>query len=226
MAIAYTESRFTPDLVGDDGLSFVMMQINTKWHTGRMEALGVADLTDPVQCAAVGLDYCQRQFEIVRKGRRNFVVFWRGVTKLSVSLLKKSVHDLLFLTHKFLAFFQAVRLTLDVDNGAVMQDTIQDGGGDSDVGKDLVPLRESFVGGKNGRSLLIPSGDELKEQVCALNIHEEITDLVNDEHPVLGQYLELVRQTVLKMGLFELLNELMAIHVGSVHISASTIRAR
>lgn len=59
MAIAYTESRFTPDLVGDDGLSFGVMQINTKWHTGRMEALGVADLTDPVQCAAVGLDYLQ-----------------------------------------------------------------------------------------------------------------------------------------------------------------------
>ena len=57
MAIAYTESRFTPDLVGDDGLSFGMMQINTKWHTGRMEALGVTDLTDPVQCAMVAIDY-------------------------------------------------------------------------------------------------------------------------------------------------------------------------
>ena len=52
-----------------------------------------------------------------------------GVTKLSVSLLKKSVHDLLFLTHKFLAFFQTVRLALDVNDSAVMQDTIQDGGG-------------------------------------------------------------------------------------------------
>lgn len=57
MAIAYHESRFTPDLVGDDGKSVGMMQINTKWHTGRMEALGVTDLTDPVQCAAVAIDY-------------------------------------------------------------------------------------------------------------------------------------------------------------------------
>ena len=48
---------------------------------------------------------CQRQYKIVRKRRRNFVVFRRGgVTKLSVSLLKKSIHDLLFLTHKFFAF--------------------------------------------------------------------------------------------------------------------------
>jgi len=57
MAIAYVESDYTVDLVGDDGKSFGMMQINTKWHTGRMEALGVTDLTDPVQCAMVGIDY-------------------------------------------------------------------------------------------------------------------------------------------------------------------------
>ena len=96
----------------------------------------------------VHLPRCQRQFEIVRKRRRNFVVFRRWwVTKSAAALLKKSVHDLLLLAHKFLAFFQTVRLALDVDNGAVMQDAVQDGGGDGDIGKDLVPLREGFVGG-------------------------------------------------------------------------------
>ena len=50
------------------------------------------------------------------------------VTKLGVSLLKKSVHNMLFLAHEFLSFFEAVRLAFDVNNGAVMQDTIQDGG--------------------------------------------------------------------------------------------------
>ena len=57
MAIAEHESEFQPDLQGDNGQSIGMMQINTKWHTGRMEALGVTDLTDPVQCAAVAIDY-------------------------------------------------------------------------------------------------------------------------------------------------------------------------
>ncbi len=77
-------------------------------------------------------------------------------------MLKKSVHDLLFLTHKFFAFFQPVRLALDVDNGAVMQDTIQNSGGDGDVGKDLIPLGEGLVGGitfekntrKKGKSMV------------------------------------------------------------------------
>ena len=108
---------------------------------------------------------------------------------------------MLLLAHKFLAFFQAVRLALDVDNGAVMQDAVQDGGGDGDVGKDLVPLREGFVGGKDGRCFFIPSGNKLEEQVCALDVHGEVADLVDDEHPVLGENLELVRQTVLKVGL-------------------------
>ena len=57
MAIAAVESDFDPQMVGDDGDSIGMMQINTRWHTGRMEALGVTDLTDPEQCAAVAIDY-------------------------------------------------------------------------------------------------------------------------------------------------------------------------
>lgn len=57
MAIAEHESDFDPETVGDGGSSLGMMQINTRWHTGRMEALGVTDLTDPVQCATVAIDY-------------------------------------------------------------------------------------------------------------------------------------------------------------------------
>ena len=68
-----------------------------------------------------------------------------GETKSSVSLLKKRVHNLLFLAHKFLAFFQAVGLTFDFDDGAVMQDAVQDGGGNGNVGKDFIPLREGLV---------------------------------------------------------------------------------
>jgi hypothetical protein len=75
------------------------------------------------------------------------------VTESVTSLLEKSVHDLLFLAHKFFMFFQAVRLTLDVDNGAVMQYLIQDGGGNGNVGKDLVPLGEGLVSGKSTRIL-------------------------------------------------------------------------
>ena len=59
MAIAEHESEFKPDLQGDNGQSLGMMQINTRWNTDRMKRLGVTDLTDPVQCAAVAIDYLQ-----------------------------------------------------------------------------------------------------------------------------------------------------------------------
>lgn len=59
MAIAYRETggTFQADAVGDNGGSIGMFQINTRWHVDRMERLGVTDLTDPVQCAAVAVDY-------------------------------------------------------------------------------------------------------------------------------------------------------------------------
>ena len=51
-------------------------------------------------------------------------------------MVKKSVDEMLFLAHKFLALLQAIGFTLDVDDGAVVQDAIQDCGCDGDVGKD------------------------------------------------------------------------------------------
>ena len=128
-------------------------------------------------------------------------------------LLEEGVDDVLLLLHIFFAFFQAVAFAFDVDDGAVVQDAVQDRGGDGDVGEDLVPLRKGLVGGKDGGGLLIPPGNELKEQVRPLNIHREITDLVDDEQLVFAQSFELVRQTVFKMSLFELLNQRVAIDV-------------
>ena len=68
MAIAKHETDFRADLAGDNGGSLGMFQINTKWHTDRMERLGVTDLTDPVQCAAVALDYLQELARITGDG--------------------------------------------------------------------------------------------------------------------------------------------------------------
>lgn len=68
MAIASVESGFDPQTVGDGGGSLGMMQINTRWHTGRMEALGVTDLTDPVQCATVAIDYLLELEDIMGAG--------------------------------------------------------------------------------------------------------------------------------------------------------------
>lgn len=133
--------------------------------------------------------------------------------KSGIALVKKSVDNLLLLAHEFLALLQTIGFALNIDDRTVMQDTVEDSGGDGDIGKDLVPLGESFVGGEDGRGLFIASGNELEEKVGSLDIHRKVADLVNDEHPVLGQDFELVGQTILKVSFFELLNELVAVDV-------------
>ena len=71
---------------------------------------------------------------------------------------------MLLLAHKFLSFLETVRLAFDVDYRAMVQDTVQDGGGDGDVGKDLVPLGEGLIGSEDGGGLLIPSGNQLENR--------------------------------------------------------------
>ena len=57
IAMIDQESDFREDCVGDDGASFGLMQIQQKWHTERMDKLGVTDLMNPLQNVAVGIDY-------------------------------------------------------------------------------------------------------------------------------------------------------------------------
>lgn len=56
IAMAYQESRFTPDAVGDNGNALGLLQIWPKWHGERMERLGVTDLLDPCQNVTVAVD--------------------------------------------------------------------------------------------------------------------------------------------------------------------------
>lgn len=62
----------------------------------------------------------------------------------------------------------------------------------------------------------------MEEEVGSLNIHRQATDFVNNEHFVLAQGPALVGQAVLKMRLFELLNEGMTVDVvGRAAVSGS-----
>lgn len=51
------ESDFHADATGDGGNSLGLMQIQQKWHKGRMQDLGCTDLLDPFQNVTVGIDY-------------------------------------------------------------------------------------------------------------------------------------------------------------------------
>ena len=56
MAVIGAESQYNADAVGDHGESFGLMQIQPKWHSERMDRLGVYNLLDPKQNVLVGVD--------------------------------------------------------------------------------------------------------------------------------------------------------------------------
>lgn len=59
------ESTFRPDIIGDGGKSFGLMQIQSKWWSEIMEREGVTDLLDPLQnirCGCAILQYLKNTY--------------------------------------------------------------------------------------------------------------------------------------------------------------------
>ena len=179
--------------------------------------MGAVGRLSPLLFNCFAVPICQRRFDfVVFRRLKNAGKQWCGnVEKLGLSLFKEGIDNVPLLLHIFFTFFQPIAPALDIDDGTVVQNTVEDRRGDGDIGKDLVPLRKGLVGSEDCWDLLIPSGNELKEQVRTLNIHWKIPGFVDDEQLVFAQSFELIRQTVFKMRLFELLNQCVAVDVVS-----------
>lgn len=57
MAMAFKESTYRTDAIGDGGNSLGLLQVQPRWHSARMEKLGCANLLDPYQNVTVAVDY-------------------------------------------------------------------------------------------------------------------------------------------------------------------------
>lgn len=57
IAMAWKESTYRVDAIGDGGNSLGLLQIQPRWHSGRMEKLGCPNLLDPYQNVTVACDY-------------------------------------------------------------------------------------------------------------------------------------------------------------------------
>ena len=56
IAMIERESNYRADVLGDNGNSFGLMQIQPRWNQERMDKLGCTDLLDPFQNVTVGID--------------------------------------------------------------------------------------------------------------------------------------------------------------------------
>lgn len=64
LAIIEKESNYNSQANGDNGEAVGLMQIQSKWHAGRIELLGITDLEDPRQNIITGVDYLLELFRL------------------------------------------------------------------------------------------------------------------------------------------------------------------
>lgn len=76
--------------------------------------------------------------------------------------------------------FDAVGITCNFDNFAVMNQTVNNGVCDDSVAKHISPFRKRLISGKDSRSELISCGNQLKETKGGVLINRQIADLVNN----------------------------------------------
>ena len=57
ISVIKKESEFRDWVIGDNGRSYGLMQIQERWHEERMDRLEVTDLLNPYQNVTVGIDY-------------------------------------------------------------------------------------------------------------------------------------------------------------------------
>ncbi len=82
----------------------------------------------------------------------------------------------------FDAVFHSIAFSLDKDRLGMMEQAVQDGGGeDAVVVEDFRPLFEGPVGGDNHGPSLVAVADDLKEQVGSRFIDGQVSQLVEDE---------------------------------------------
>ncbi len=76
----------------------------------------------------------------------------------------------------------AVAVAVDLQDGGVVQEAVEDRDGDGVVVEDLAPGRDVAVGGQDDRAVLLAARDDLEEVRGGFAGHRQVAELV--DHPV------------------------------------------
>lgn len=90
-AMAYRESTYNANCIGDGGDSYGLLQVQPKWHKKRMEKLGCTDLLDPFQNVTVAVDYLAEQIARYGDLTKGLVAYNAGHYKGTVTQYAKNV---------------------------------------------------------------------------------------------------------------------------------------
>ena len=100
-----------------------------------------------------------------------------------------------------------VAVAPDVDDVAVVYETVDESGGHHLVAKHTSPLLEALVGGQHCRRPLVASVDELEEEHGAVLVDRQVADLVDHQQCRMRQHAQPARQVAGGLGLGERLDQ-------------------
>jgi len=95
---------------------------------------------------------------------------------------------------------QAVAGSLDLDDDGVVQEAVEQRGGDNGIAEDVTPLGEAAVRGQDHGAALVAGVDELEEQIAAAGDDREIADLVDDEQARPAEEADALLQASFALG--------------------------
>lgn len=76
---------------------------------------------------------------------------------------------------------QAVAGSFDLDHDGVVEQAVEQRGGDDRITEDLAPVGKAAVAGQDDGALFVTGVDQLEEQVGAAGGDRQIADLVDDQ---------------------------------------------
>ncbi len=87
---------------------------------------------------------------------------------------------------------------------AVVQQPVEDRGGDDGIAEHVAPLAGSEIAGDEDAAALVAATDELEHQVSSVGLERQVAELVDDQQLRLGEVQQLVLEPILVLRLGEL----------------------
>ena len=95
---------------------------------------------------------------------------------------------------------ESIAGAFDLNDDGVMQQPIQQSGGDHGVAEHVSPFGKASIGGENHGTFFVASTDQLKEQIGAFPGQWQVADLIDDEQRSSGIESKFVGQLSGAMG--------------------------
>lgn len=104
---------------------------------------------------------------------------------------------------------QSVALAFERDDVGVVDEAVDEGGGDHRVAEDFAPGFEAAVAGDDDRAAFVAARDECEEQVRGLAFEGQVADFVDDDQAVTLDAPQLVIEGVAVLSRFEAVDPLL-----------------